>query len=151
MRKMIARFLKPTDYLIHCDMFNVERYPTLATVIDCGLRESLALNMAAGIANQYQTVYVYGVLGYIIHRVEQLKFSCKRFGSINGKIILFNAGRVGYERMGPGHVLDDDKQIMEIYDIKFYAPETEIDLIRILKEIDKLDNGMFYIQLGKDL
>ena len=150
MRKTISSFIKEDQYLIHCDMFNINKFPTDGIVIDCGLGESNSLNIAGGIARQNNTVYVYGVAGFIIHRLEQLKFSCLKFGAEKGKIIIFNAGKIGYDNLGDGHKLDDDIQIMEMYKIKTFVPKNLKDLNELLQYIESEPNGMFYIQLGKD-
>jgi len=128
-------------------MFNVEKFPTLAKVIDCEMGESNLLNIAGGLASTGKTVFIYGVCGFIIHRYEQLKFSCKYFGS---KIIICNAGKIGYKNLGIGHILDDDKELMSILNIPFYDPETKEELINIINFIREQDKGIWYIRLGRD-
>ena len=150
MRKTLAQIINAEDYLIHADMFNTTKFPTQATVINVGLGESNLLNIAAGIASQGKTVYVYGVAGFIIHHLQQLKLSCKYFGAKTGKIIICNAGKYGYEAMGIGHALDDDKQIMEIYDIPFFEPNNIQEFKQNLDIINNNQIGLYYIRLGKD-
>lgn len=150
MRRTIAKYLTNNDYLVHCDMFNVDTFHTNAQIITCGLGESNALNIAGGIARNGKNVWVYGVSGFMIHRLEQLKFSCLNFGSKNGKIVFFNAGKYGYDKLGIGHKLDDDIAIMDMYQIKCYIPKDIKELNYILEELEKEENGVFYIQLGKD-
>lgn len=150
MRRLVAQYIKKEDFLIHCDMFDIEKFPTEANVINCGLGESNAMNVAGGIASTGKTVWVYGVAGFLIHRIEQLKFSCLHFGAKNGKIIIVNAGRVGYGNLGIGHKLDDDISIMDMYNILSYKPYYLNDLQNIINNIEKEENGVFYIQLGKD-
>ena len=150
MRKTLANILSKSDYLLHADMWNNKRFPTKAKVIDCSLGESNLLNIAGGLASQGKTVFIYGVAGFIIHRLEQLKFSCKYFGSYTGKIIICNAGKYGYEKFGIGHSLDDDYQIMKMLDIPFYDPTDLIEFNQILNQIQERKNGIFYIRLGKD-
>jgi transketolase C-terminal domain/subunit len=151
MRKHIANYLSNTDYLLHADMFNINNFPTNAIVINTGLGESNLLNIAGGIASENNTVFIYGVCGFIIHRFEQLKFSCKHFGSKHGKIVIFNAGKYGYENLGIGHKLDDDIQLMSILDITCFQPSSLFDLQLNLDFIDSKKNGFFYIQLGRDI
>ena len=151
MRRTIAKHLSKDDYLLHADMFNINNFCTNAKVINAGLGESNLLNIAGGIASKGNNVYVYGVSGFIIHRYEQLKFSCRDFGSKTGKIIIFNAGKYGYDNLGNGHKLDDDIGIMKLLKINYFLPEDLKDLNNILKELDKKQTGIFYIQLGKDL
>lgn len=139
-------------FFLHADMWNLNRFPFSENVevINCGLGESNLLNIAGGIASQGKTVYIYGVCGFIIHRLEQLKFSCKHFGAEIGKIIICNAGKNGYEGLGIGHILDDDKEIMNVYNIPFYEPKDVEEFTKILKNIETQANGIFYIRLGKD-
>lgn len=151
MRLQLSNYLTPNDYLLHADMWNETKFPSQAKVINCGLGESNLLNMAGGLASLGNTVYIYGVAGFIIHRLEQLKFSCKHFGSYNGKIIICNAGKYGYEKLGIGHLMNDDLQIMDMLQIPYYAPETSKEFNYNLQEIAQYDSGIFYIQLGKDL
>jgi transketolase C-terminal domain/subunit len=152
MRKTLSEFIKKDDYFLHADMWNTNRFPICddENVINCGLGESNLLNVAGGISSQKNTVYIYGVCGFIIHRFEQLKFSCKHFGTKSGKIVIANAGKVGYENLGIGHELNDDLDIMKILDIKTYTPNNIEDLVNDLEEIEDAENGIFYIQLGKD-
>jgi len=150
MRLHIANNIKKGEYLLHSDMFNTNRFPVKGTVINSGLGESNLLNIAAGLASQNNTVWIYGVCGFIIHRYEQMKFSIRDFGSKKGKIIIFNAGKIGYSGLGAGHVLDDDYNIMKCLDILYYAPKDLDELKAVLKLIDSKDTGVFYIQLGED-
>jgi len=150
MRIQLAKTLKKTDYLLHADMWNTKRFLTKGKVINVGLGESNLLNIAGGLASEGNTVYIYGVSGFIIHRLEQLKFSCKHFGAKSGKIIICNAGKYGYEKFGIGHLLNDDKQIMNMLDIPFYSPSNINSFENIMKKINNYDFGIWYIQLGKD-
>jgi len=150
MRLLLANYMKDTEYLLHADMFNIDKFPTSAKVINVGLGESNLLNIAGGIASENNIVYIYGVAGFIIHRLEQLKFSCRDFGATIGKIIICNAGRIGYEKMGDGHKLEDDQAICKMLNIDFYKPDTLKGFRSILNEIDTYQNGIYYINLGKD-
>jgi len=151
MRKFIGSVIKEKDYLLHADMYNTNNFPIKGIEINCGLGESNLLNVASGIARSSKgTIWIYGVVGFIIHRYEQLKFSVRNFGSLNNKIIIFNAGKIGYEELGDGHTLDDDLELMKILGVKAYIPEDKEDLINVLKELDTYKNGLYYIQLGKD-
>jgi transketolase C-terminal domain/subunit len=148
MRRTLANHINEDGYLIHADMFNVNRFPTRAQVVDVGLGESNALNIAAGISSQGRTVYVYGVAGFIIHHIQQLKLNAKHFAGGKGVIIICNAGKVGYEKMGIGHSVEGDEEIMGMLGIPFYSPNDSEDLVWILNSIT--ENGVYYIQLGGD-
>lgn len=147
MRQTLAVFMRDNDYLLHADMW---RFHTRAKVINCGLGESNLLNIAGGLAKTGKNVYIYGVCGFIIHRYEQLKFSCRDFGAQYGKIIICNAGKYGYSQFGNGHTLDDDLDIMDVLGIDCYKPQTTLEMAFYLEEIEERDNGVYYIQLGKD-
>jgi len=150
MRKYITETIKTDEYLLHADMLDSDRFPCNGNVINCGLGENNLLNVAGGIASQGNTVFIYGVAGFIIHRFEQLKLSCKLFGANIGKIIIFNAGKIGYSDFGIGHSIEDDYNICKMLNIPFYAPEDLEALKATLKIIENKNNGIFYIQLGKD-
>lgn len=147
MRHTLSTFMMPDEYLLHADMW---RFHTRAQVINCGLGESNLLNIAGGLAKTGKTVYIYGVCGFIIHRYEQLKFSCRDFGGEFGKIVICNAGKHGYKQFGRGHTLDDDLDIMDILNIEGYQPKTVEEMTGILEYIDDRDKGVYYIQLGTD-
>jgi len=148
MRRRIAEHLKESDYLLHADMFNDTIFKTDAETINCGLGEANLLNIAGGLLSQDNTVYVYGVAGFIMHRVEQLKYSCIPHIN-NGKLVIFNAGKVGYAKLGNGHTIEDNKAICLMLGIQFLAPKDLKELNQLLEYIDK-HNGLYYIELGKD-
>lgn len=151
MRLRISKFIKETDYFLHADMWNLDRFPIKGKVINTGLGESNLLNIAGGLASQGNTVYIYGVAGFVIHRFEQLKFSCKHFGAKAGKIIIINAGKYGYKELGIGHTIDDDLGLMNLIDVKVIDfPNIPLVLSK-LEEIEKEPKGMWYIRLGRDL
>ena len=150
MRKALANILTSDDYLLHADMWNESKFPSSAKIIDVGLGEANLLNIAGGLASQGKNVYIYGVAGFIIHRLEQLKFSCRYFGANYGKIIICNAGKYGYENLGIGHKLDDDLDIMRMLNIEYFQPNNTKDFKNIIKNISKNQTGIYYIQLGKD-
>lgn len=147
MRKTLSTFIGEDDYLFHADMW---RFDTQAKTINFGLGESNLLNVAGGLAATGKTVYIYGVCGFIIHRYEQLKFSCRDFGGQFGKIIICNAGKYGYSHFGSGHILDDDINIMKVLGIRYYQPDHVEQFIGVLKALKTGPNGVYYIQLGAD-
>lgn len=150
MRKKIAEFIEKDEYLIHSDIFNTKKFPTRGIEINCGLGERNALNIAGGLASQGKTVWIYGVGIFVYYRLEQLKFICKDFGAKRGKIIIFNAGKIGYEDLGSAHKVDDDEKIMNLLNINYFSPNSLNELETILSTIKNKKVGMFYIQLGKD-
>lgn len=148
MRKLVAEHLKEDDYLLHADMFNVNNFKTLAKVLNTGLGEANLLNIAGGLVSQGNNVFIYGVAGFIMHRVEQLKYSCVPFVE-EGKIVIFNAGKIGYSDLGAGHTIDNNKDICKMLGIEFLAPKDLEELDRVLNFLDD-KKGIYYIELGKD-
>jgi len=148
MRQTIAKQLKGTDYLLHADMFNINKFKTDAKVLNTGLGEANLLNIAGGLASQEESIYVYGVAGFIMHRIEQLKYSCVPFVD-KGKIVIFNAGKIGYSKLGAGHTIDNNKDICRMLNIDFLAPKNLEELNKLLNHLDD-KNGIYYIELGKD-
>ena len=147
MRKTLAKSLTETDYLLHADMW---KFPTRARTINVGLGESNLLNVAAGLASQGEFVVVYGVSGFVIHRYEQLKFSCRNFGAQAGTIVICNAGAVGYEKFGEGHKLDDDLAIMSTLGIIAMQPQNATEFAMDLQYCKSARSGIYYIRLGRD-
>lgn len=147
MRKTLARYMNSEDYLLHADMW---RFNTNAKVINVGLGEANLLNIASGLAYTGKNVYIYGVCGFIIHRYEQLKFSCRDFGGNYGKIIICNAGRYGYSQFGTGHTLDDDLDLMRLLGISYCVPESIGQFTFYLRYLHESSDGLHYIQLGRD-
>jgi len=148
MRKQISKFIKKDNYLLHADMFNIDNFPTDGIVINTGLGESNLLNIAGGLVSQDNTVYIYGVAGFIMHRIEQLKYSCVPFID-KGKIVIFNAGKIGYTKLGSGHTIDNNKEICKMLGIEFLAPKDLNELDNLLNYIED-KSGFYYIELGKD-
>lgn len=155
MRKYLSKNLRK-GYFLHADMWG-DRFPMHKSikVIDFGLAEQTLVNAAAGLYLNDQTVYIYGVAGFIIHQMEQIKYSIltsiRNKPLSKGKIIIFNAGKVGYDDFTEPHRLVGDTQLMErIYKIKVYNPNTTIDLNLALKEIEEQNIKIAYIRLGKD-
>ena len=150
MRLQLSKLIEKDAYFLHADMWNIKRFPIKGKVINVGLGESNLLNIAAGLASEGKIVYIYGVCGFVIHRYEQLKFSCKYFGSEKGKIIILNAGKYGYENLGIGHKLDDDIDLLKILKIPYYIPKNLEEFKIIIKDLKEYNKGIYYIQLGRD-
>lgn len=155
MRKYLSNNLRK-GWFLHADMWG-DRFPMHKSVkvIDFGLAEQTLVNAAAGLYLNNQNVYIYGVAGFLIHQMEQIKFSIltsiKNKPLSKGKIIIFNAGKIGYDDFTEPHRLTDDIQLMErIYKIKVYNPYTIEDLEQALKEIEETNTKISYIRLGKD-
>lgn len=154
MRKYLSKNLK-NGYWLHADMWG-DRFPMRKSVkvIDFGLAEQTLVNAAAGLYLNNQNVYIYGVAGFIIHQMEQMRYSLQQIIQDNptkkGRVIIFNAGKIGYEDFTKPHKLDKDTQLMEFYKIKVFNPHTINDLEEALHDIEKDNIKISYIRLGKD-
>lgn len=157
MRKFLSNNLKD-GYFLHADLWG-DRFPfpeeSNIEVIDFGLAETTLVNSAAGLYLSGKTVYIYGVAGYIIHQMEQIKYSIQTIikdnPKSNGRIIIFNAGKVGYDNFTEPHRLVDDINLMRHYNIICFDPHEIEDLENALKIIKDEDIKLSYIRLGKDL
>lgn len=154
MRTYLSKKLR-NGYWLHADLWG-DRFPMHKSikVIDFGLAEQTMVNAAAGLYLNNQNVYMYGVAGYIIHQMEQMRYSLQQIIQDNptkkGKVIIFNAGKVGYDNFTKPHRLDRDTQLMEYYKIRIFNPNTIEDLEKALEEINSKDIKLSYIRLGKD-
>lgn len=130
-----------------------ERFPMNKSVkvFDFDLAEQTAINAVAGMYLNKKTVYIYGVAGFMIHQMEQIKYSLlttiKNYPGY-GKVIFVNAGKIGYDNLTEPHRLVDDINLMEHYNIQIFDPETIGDLEGALAKANTLD--ISYIRLGKD-
>lgn len=121
MRKLLFEISKKQDIkLIHCDMFPYKG----ENIIDLGLGESNAINVAYGIS-MLEPVFIYGVCGFLLHRLEQLKLNL-RFSS--QPVLFFNAGGSNhpcYKEFGEGHTCNEDLEIAKILKVPVYTPKYE--------------------------
>ena len=153
MRKFLTKYIKDAIF-IHCDMWG-DRFPMdkSVKVYDFDLAEQTAINAVAGMYLNGKTIYVYGVAGFMIHQMEQIKYSIlttiKNYPK-KGKIIFVNAGKVGYEKFTEPHRLVDDIELMEHYNILTFDPNTIEDLENALNFIKLNEIEISYIRLGKD-
>ena len=153
MRKFLTNYIEDSIF-IHCDIWG-ERFTMKDSVrvLDFDLAEATAINAVAGMYINGKTIYVYGVAGFMIHQMEQIKYSILttlKNHQTPGKIIFVNAGKVGYDIFTEPHRLVDDIDLMKHYGIRVYDPETIEDIEANLNEIHKNDIKISYIRLGKD-
>lgn len=154
MRNFLSNTLK-NGYFLHADMWgNRFQMDKSIKVIDFGLAEQTLINAAGGLYLNDENVYIYGVAGFLIHQMEQIKYTLNEIINLypnkKGKIIIFNAGKIGYEDFKNPHKLVDDIDLMNHYGIKIYDPNTINELKEILEEINQKNLKISYIRLGKD-
>lgn len=152
MRETLNKFLNrcPGEvYFLHADMWKWTdgNYK----IVNCGIQEPNMVNIAAGLASQGKKVIIYGVAGFVIYKAyEQIKLNIKGWAENYGSIIFVNAGANGcYSVCGRGHLLDDDRLLMQALDIPLYDPPDRSTFIRVVKE-GLQNNGVRYIRLGWD-
>lgn len=115
--------------LVHCDMFPSKH----EHIIDLGLGESNAVNVVYGMSKTTPVLF-YGVCGFILHRLEQLKLNLRY---AEHPVLLFCAGLSNnpcYKEFGEGHICDEDIDIARILKIPVYTPEYN-DLEELILEL----------------
>lgn len=148
MRATLAQYLNSKQdndtYLLHADMFPFRVH----NEINPGVQEYLLVNMAAGLAQQGKTVYIYGVCGFVLHKTyDQIRLSLKRD---NGTVIFVNAGANGcYDHIGKGHTINDDRELCKLLDIKLYEPRSGATFLKRIKSLEK-EVGVHFVRLGWD-
>lgn len=152
MRETLHKFLNRYSgevYLLHADMW--KWHDCNYNIINCGVQEPNMVNIAAGLASQGKKVIIYGVAGFVIYKAyEQIKLNIKGWAENYGSIVFVNAGANGcYSVCGRGHLLDDDRQLMNALKIDFYDPIDRHTFVKNVK--DGLKHiGVRYIRLGLD-
>lgn len=154
MRKTLHTFLNrlhhPDVYLLHCDMWKWDN--TKYNCINCGIQEPNMMNIAAGLASQGKTVFVYGAVGYVLFKTyEQMKLNIRGWADLYGSIIIVNAGHNGaYAHQGKGGEIREDADIMAMLGIPVYTPLDRSSFVRIIKDGLKKKTGTRFIRLGWD-
>lgn len=156
MRKTFADLLTRKDVLLHPDCWNSARFPTEARVFNLGIRENLSLNFAFGLANaqtkldpetkeKVGTIYIYGTCQFLLAQLFSTRYSYH-----GGKVVLINAGRIGYEGLGQAHNVDYDMAQCQLNLVQYHRAESNEEFIEIIEKIKKEDAGIFYVSLGAD-
>lgn len=148
MRKTLADFLNKEKcnamYLLHADMFPYRVH----NEINPGIQEPHLVNVAQGLADLGNTVFIYGVCGFVLYKsIESIKLVLK---GNSGTVIFVNAGANGcYEHIGEGHTIKDDLEMCQLLDIKLYEPETKADFLNLMKTLS-ISSGVHFVRLGFD-
>lgn len=154
MRKTLHKFLTrlhhPDVYLLHCDLWKWDN--TKYNNINCGVQEPNMVNIAAGLASQGKTVFVYGVCGYVLYKCfEQMKLNISGFGDAKGRVIFVNAGHNGaYAYQGKGHVVPEDQDLCTLLHIPVFTPPDRSTFLKQVIEGMRQPCGTRLIRLGWD-
>lgn len=137
--------LKDKIRFLHNDLWSFKS-KDLSFSVDLKNCESAIWGIAYGMWLEGFIPIVYGVSFFEIGRLEQLR---KFFGFNKAPILIFNAGRIGYDAYGWEHSFknNDDVKIMKSIGFKVYNSE-DISIKKAMKLLDKNKNA--YIRLGKD-
>ena len=137
--------LKDKIRFLHNDLWSFDS-KDLDFVSDLKNAENAIWGWAYGIWKQGLFPVIYGVSFFEIGRLEQLR---KFFGFNKAPILIFNAGRVGYNVYGWEHSFkfNDDKKILKALNFKVYNSEN-IEIQKIFEKLFQKKN--IYIRLGKD-
>ena len=138
-------FLRKKIRFFHNDLWSFNS-KDLDFVVDLKNCENVIWGWAYGVWKQGYYPVVYGVSFFEIGRLEQLR---KFFGFNKAPILIFNAGKVGYDVYGWEHSFKkkEDKKILKAIKFKVYESEE----ISVKDAFDKLfKNKNIYIRLGSD-
>ena len=110
------------------------------------------VNIAAGLASQGKTVFVYGVCGYVLYKCfEQMKLNISGFGDAKGRVIFVNAGHNGaYAYQGKGHVVPEDQDLCTLLHIPVFTPPDRSTFLKQVIEGMRQPCGTRLIRLGWD-
>lgn len=136
--------LKNEIRFLHNDLWSFDS-KDLDFVFDLKNCENIIWGIAKGIHNKGYLPVIYGVSFFEIGRLEQLR---KFFGHNKAPVLIFNAGRVGYD-YGWEHSFkkNDDVAIMKTLGFKVFNSE-DISVKKVFKLLKR--NKNVYIRLGKD-
>lgn len=108
--------------LLHCDMFPYNgKY-----VVNYNLAEDLILNAAVGFAEK-SNVFIYGVCGFLLHRIECIKLNLNT--KLQNACVLFNAGGSNNpycKDWGKGHQFFEDLELFKVFGIENYTLENQV-------------------------
>jgi len=150
LHKLLSRLNHPDVYLLHSDMWKWDN--TKYNCINCGVQEPNMVNMAAGLASQGKTVFVYGVCGYVLYKCyEQMKYNVRGWADTKGSVIFVNAGHNGaYAHQGKGGFIPEDADLCTLLQIPVYTPEDRSTFVKYVKDSIRQPHGSRLIRLGWD-
>ena len=97
------------------------KYPD--RVINTGIREQATVSMAAGMASEGMTVFVYSIASFLIFRaLEQIRVDLVHTG-LPVRLIGYGAGDVKFEKLGRAHCTSsEDIDICEAINLPWFEP-----------------------------
>lgn len=115
---------------------------------NCGVAENNMVGVAAGLAKEGFTPFVYTIAPFLVARsYEQIKLDVC-YQKLNVKIVGTGAG-LSYSRLGTTHhSLDDIALMKNIPNMNIVSPGDPIEVAELTKQITKIKKP-FYLRLGK--
>jgi transketolase len=134
------------NYLLLCDIgygvWNITSKNHPNNVINCGIIEQATIGLAAGMAMEGLTPWIYTITPFLLERpFEQVKLDIVQQKQ-NVKLITYG----DYEILGPSHTPLDVKKTCELLGIRCFKPKDRketVDLIR--KEVYINEPVFFYL------
>ncbi len=138
--KNVIAVITDTGYNI-IDGFK-ENFPD--RLFNLGICEQSAIGVAAGMALEGKTVFVYGITPFLLERpFEQVKLDIQQQGV---KVIL--AGYDDFPEEGPTHNPLDIDKMMDLLGMVYFTPKTEEELTKDFKEALEY-NGPSFIHIAR--
>jgi len=114
--------------------------------INCGIAEQNMVSVAAGLAKEGMTAFVYSIAPFVYARpFEQIRNDIC-FSSLP-VCLVGNGGGYGYGHMGPTHHALEDCSAMQALGVKVVVPCFDSDLPALVKHVD----APTYLRLGYDV
>jgi transketolase C-terminal domain/subunit len=138
--------LKNKIRLLHNDLWSFDS-KDLDFVVDLKNCENAIWGIANGICQEGLLPIVYGVSFFEIGILEQLR---KFFGYNKSKVLIFNAGAVGYDLYGWEHSFKNEDDIKIMQSIGFDIIKSEFTTIERIFDIYFNSKRSNYVRLGSD-
>jgi transketolase C-terminal domain/subunit len=141
-----AKILQNKIRFLHNDLWSFDSKDQ-SFCVDLKNCENMIWGFAYGIYKQGLLPVVYGVSFFEIGRLEQLR---KFFGYNKAKILIFNAGAVGYDIYGWEHAFKNEDDIKIMQTLGFDIIKSEFTTIERIFNIYFNSKRNIYVRLGSD-
>ncbi|TCL43007.1 transketolase family protein [Harryflintia acetispora] len=123
-----------------------ERFPE--RFINAGISEQNMMSVAAGLALNGNTVYVYSIGNFVTLRcLEQIRNDVC-YHSANVKIVVVGGG-FAYGQLGMSHHATEDIAVMRaLPNMRVYCPADPVEAVAVLHEVNSVE-GPCYVRLAK--
>ena len=117
-------------------------------IVECGISESNAIGVAAGLAGAGAIPVVYGMAPFLVYRAYEFIRDDVCIQNLNVKIVGSGAGII-YNNLGPTHHATEDIAVMRTLPnmkvLSIASPKEVIPVMRCAVEVD----GPVYVRFGK--